>query len=99
MIVRTRIGSQEDFGVKSLPEALRPFSMDSVADALALRFPPMPAELLLEAAQCPTVLDRPADLRHVYKEEIARALDIICRDSRAFPDRYLQETTVPHGGE
>jgi len=59
----------------------------------------MPVELLPEVDQLPTELDRPADLRHVYKEEIARALDIICRDSRTLPDRYLLETTVPHGGE
>jgi hypothetical protein len=59
----------------------------------------MPVELLPEAHRELTELDRPADLRHVYKEEIAQALDIICRDSRLFPDRYLQETTVPHGGE
>jgi len=39
------------------------------------------------------------DLRPLYKEEIARALEIICRDSRAYPERYLQETVVPHGGE
>lgn len=44
-------------------------------------------------------LDRDADLRYLFKEEIARALDIICRDSGLYPDRYLQETRVPHGGE
>ena len=58
----------------------------------------MPVELLPEVAP-PAELDRAADLRHVYKEELARALDVICRDSRNSPDRYLQETTVPHGGE
>jgi hypothetical protein len=59
----------------------------------------MPAELLPEVEECSPELDRTADLRHVFKTEIARALDIICRDSRLSPDRYLQETTVPHGGE
>jgi hypothetical protein len=58
----------------------------------------MPVELLPEVDRS-AELDRPADLRHVYKEELARALDIICRDSRLSPDRYLQETMVPHGGE
>jgi hypothetical protein len=33
------------------------------------------------------------------QEELALALDIICRDSRVYPDGYLQETMVPHGGE
>ncbi len=47
----------------------------------------------------PESLDYVVDLRLKYKEEIARALDLICHDSRAFPDRYLEETTVPHGGE
>jgi hypothetical protein len=59
----------------------------------------MPVDLLPEAHQQATELDAPADSQHVYKEEIARVLDIICRDSRLSPDRYLQETTVPHGGE
>lgn len=64
----------------------------------------MPAELLLEVEERTCQLDRAADLHvdleeHVYKEEIAQALNIICRDSRLYPDRYLQETTVPHGGE
>ena len=59
----------------------------------------MPLELLPETQQRPSQLDRAADLPHVYKEEIARALDVICRDSRLAPDRYLQETMVPHGGE
>lgn len=59
----------------------------------------MPVELLPEAPPKTTELDLPADSQHVYKEEIARVLDIICRDSRLSPDRYLQETTVPHGGE
>lgn len=40
-----------------------------------------------------------AEAQPLQKEELARALDIICRDSRVHPDRYLQETTVPHGGE
>jgi len=39
------------------------------------------------------------DLRQLHKEQLARALDIICRDSRANPQRYLEETKVPHGGE
>lgn len=39
------------------------------------------------------------DLRMLYKEEIARALDIICRDSGLNPHRYLDDTLVPHGGE
>jgi len=64
-----------------------------------LKVPPMSVELLAEAEQHTSELDRSADLPHVYKEEIARALDLICRDSRLAPDRYLQETTVPHGGE
>ena len=59
----------------------------------------MPVELLPEVDPRPIELDRPADLRHIYKEEIARALDIIRRDSRILPNRYLQQTTVPHGGE
>ena len=59
----------------------------------------MPVELLPEAPQKTTELDPSADSQHVYKEAIARVLDIICRDSRLSPDRYLQETTVPHGGE
>jgi len=59
----------------------------------------MPVELLPETHLPPTELDRAADSEHVYKEEIARVLDIICRDSRLAPERYLQETTVPHGGE
>jgi hypothetical protein len=58
----------------------------------------MPVELLPEVDSAAD-LDRPADSRHVYKEEIALALDIICRDSALSPQRYLQETTVPHGGE
>lgn len=58
----------------------------------------MPVEVLPELDRS-VELDRPADLRHVYKEEIAQALDIICRDSALHPGRYLQETTVPHGGE
>lgn len=58
----------------------------------------MPADILFEVAPHISELDRAAD-SHVYKEEIARALDIICRDSRLAPDRYLQETVVPHGGE
>jgi hypothetical protein len=59
----------------------------------------MPAELLPAAPERLPELDRAADLRHVYKTEIALALDIICRDSGSAPDRYLQETMVPHGGE
>ena len=59
---------------------------------------PMPVAVPPEVA--PSIeLDRPADLPHVYKEEIARALDVICRDSALHPGRYLQETLVPHGGE
>jgi hypothetical protein len=58
----------------------------------------MPVELLSEVEPFTEVV-QPADLRHVYKEEIAQALDIICRDSALYPHRYLQETTVPHGGE
>ena len=44
-------------------------------------------------------LDQFTDLRYLYKEEIAQALDIICRDSGCYPERYLLETMVPHGGE
>ena len=44
-------------------------------------------------------LDQFIDLRYLYKEEIAQALDIVCRDSSFYPERYLLETTVPHGGE
>jgi hypothetical protein len=33
------------------------------------------------------------------KESLTRVLDLICRDSRMAPQRYLDETLVPHGGE
>ena len=59
----------------------------------------MPAEILALIDEASPELDRVADARPIYKEEIARALDIICRDSGLYPDRYLQETKVPHGGE
>jgi hypothetical protein len=64
-----------------------------------VRFFTMPVELPTEVAPCSPEADDAAVMPHVYKEELARALDIICRDSRTYPDRYLQETTVPHGGE
>jgi hypothetical protein len=59
----------------------------------------MPADFLPMIDEASPELDRFADLRHLYKEEIARALDIICRDSGLYPDRYMEETKVPHGGE
>lgn len=59
----------------------------------------MPAEVLSAVEERSPELDRAVDLRPLYKEELARALDLICRDSRFTPDRYLQETMVPHGGE
>jgi hypothetical protein len=41
----------------------------------------------------------PRDLRQLYREEMARALDLISLDSGLNPHRYLHETLVPHGGE
>jgi hypothetical protein len=58
----------------------------------------MPAELVAPVAET-TELDRVADHGSVPADEIARALEVICRDSQVHPHRYLQETTVPHGGE
>jgi hypothetical protein len=57
----------------------------------------MSVEAIDRVKQQPAELE--TDSRPLYKEELARALDIICRDSRVHPERYLQETVVPHGGE
>jgi hypothetical protein len=39
------------------------------------------------------------EIRQLYKEDIARALAIIARDSNVQPEHYLAVTTVPYGGE
>ena len=39
------------------------------------------------------------ELRLLYKTDLARALNLICLDSGLFPQRYLDDTTVPYGGE
>ena len=39
------------------------------------------------------------ELRQLYKEDVARALALICQDSSLFPRRYLEDTIVPYGGE
>lgn len=38
-------------------------------------------------------------LREQHEVELTRVLDLVCRDSRLEPHRYLNDSLVPHGGE
>ncbi len=57
----------------------------------------MPAENVLTVSE-PTER-KTAELLPLQHDKIAQALQVIALDSRVEPQRYLQETTVPHGGE
>jgi hypothetical protein len=39
------------------------------------------------------------DGNSLIDDAVSRALEVINRDSALLPERYLSETTVPHGGE
>ncbi len=71
-------------------------------DAVECSFPSyrgatMPAENVMNVSE-PTELKTSESLP-LQHDKIAQALQAIAHDSRVEPQRYLQETTVPHGGE
>lgn len=55
----------------------------------------MPADTLVNVSPPQESEASPA----VDREKLSKALEIIARDSRVEPRRYLEETMVPNGGE